>query len=79
MLWWNSIVKEVINYNGQSMEELRAPRDKEEDCYNFILSDLDEAIRLLPETNQIGRVNKYVGYGLKAKSCSVGCFNLKIW
>lgn len=61
------IVKEVINYNGQSMEELRAPRDKEEDCYNFILSDLDEAIRLLPETNQIGRVNKYVGYGLKAR------------
>jgi hypothetical protein len=62
------IVKEVINYNsGQDVESLRAPRDKEEDCYDFIISDLDEAIRLLPDVNEAGRVNKYVAYGLKAR------------
>ncbi|MDR1981685.1 MAG: RagB/SusD family nutrient uptake outer membrane protein [Tannerellaceae bacterium] len=61
------IVKEVVNYNGQDIESLRAPRDKEVDCYNFVISDLDEAIRLLPATNADGRVNKYVAYGLKAR------------
>jgi hypothetical protein len=61
------IVKEVINYSGQDVESLRAPRDKEEDCYDFVISDLDEAIRLLPDKNEAGRVNKYVAYGLKAR------------
>lgn len=61
------IVKNVIEYSGQPVEELRASRDKEVDCYNFILSDLDEAIRLLPTTNQEGRTNKYVAYGMKAR------------
>ena len=61
------IVKEVINYEGQSMNELRAPRDKEEDCYEFIISDLDEAARLLPKTNQRGRANTFVAKGMKAR------------
>jgi hypothetical protein len=61
------IVKEAINYSGQSVESLMAPRDKEIDCYNFILSDLDEAIRLLPAAYEAGRVNKYAAYGMKAR------------
>ena len=62
------IVKEVLNYPEQSVEELKSPRDKEVDCINFILSDLDEAIKLLP-TNSIalGRTNQNVAYGLKAR------------
>jgi hypothetical protein len=62
------IVDEVINYSGQDVEDLRAPRDKEVDCYNFALSDLDKAIELLPPASpQEGRVNRYVAYGMKAR------------
>jgi len=62
------IVDKVINYSGQSVESLRAPRDKEVDCYNFILADLDKAIELLPATSpQAGRFNKYAAYGMKAR------------
>jgi hypothetical protein len=62
------VVKEVINYSGQDIESLRQPRDREEDCYDFIISDLDEAIRLLPDKSpEAGRINKYVAYGLKAR------------
>ena len=62
------IVKVVLNYPEQSVEELKAPRDKEVDCINFILSDLDEAIKLLPSTSLAsGRTNKNVAYGLKAR------------
>lgn len=62
------IVKNVLNYPEQSVEELKAPRDNEVDCINFILSDLDEAIKLLPSTSLAsGRTNKNVAYGLKAR------------
>lgn len=62
------IVKQVLNYPEQSIEELKAPRDKEIDCYNFIISDLDEAIRLLPESSlHEGRANRNIAYGFKAR------------
>jgi len=62
------MVKKILNYPEQSIEELKAPRDKEADCINFILSDLDEAIKLLPITSLAsGRTNKYIAYGLKAR------------
>ncbi|MDR0413692.1 MAG: RagB/SusD family nutrient uptake outer membrane protein, partial [Dysgonamonadaceae bacterium] len=62
------IVDKVIHYLGQDVEDLRAPRDKEADCYNFILADLDKAIELLPPTSpQAGRVNRYAAYGMKAR------------
>jgi hypothetical protein len=61
------ITQEAVNYTGQPVEELMKPREKEVDCYNFILSDLDEAIRLLPVTNEAGRASKYAAYGLKAR------------
>jgi len=49
-------------------EELQLPRNKEIECYDFILSDLDEAIRLMPETSMAaGRANKRTAYGLKAR------------
>jgi hypothetical protein len=62
------IVDKVINYSGQAVEDLRAPRDKEADCYNFVLADLDRAIELLPSvSSQAGRVNRYAACGLKAR------------
>ncbi len=62
------IVKTVLNYPQQSVDELKLPRDKEVDCINFILSDLDEAIKLLPETSlATGRTNRYIAYGLKSR------------
>jgi len=62
------IVKEVLNFPEKSIEELKAPRDNELDCINFILSDLEEAIRLLPESSlAAGRVNRHIAYGMKAR------------
>jgi len=62
------IVKVVLNYPEQSIEELKAPRNKEVDCINFIISDLDEAIKLLPSTSLAsGRTNKNIAYGMKAR------------
>jgi hypothetical protein len=62
------IVDKVLNYPEQSIEELKAPRDKEFDCYKFVLEDLDKAIGLLPAASPAqGRVNRYIAYGLKAR------------
>ena len=62
------IVDDIIDPVGKEYEELYLPRNKEVDCYDFILSDLDEAINLLPETSlALGRANKNIAYGLKAR------------
>jgi len=62
------IVTQVLNFPQQSIEELKAPRNKEKECFDAILSDLDQAIQLLPETSAVlGHANKYVAYGLKAR------------
>jgi hypothetical protein len=62
------IVDRVLNYPDESIEQLQLPRNKEAECYDFILADLDKAIASLPETSQaIGRANKYIAYGLKAR------------
>ena len=62
------IVREVIEYTGQDVETLQQARDKEADCYDFILEDLDKAIELLPATSPSdGRANRHVAYGMKAR------------
>jgi hypothetical protein len=62
------VVKEVLNYPGQSIEELKKSRDREVDCIDFILSDLDEAIRLLPAASlAAGRANRHIAWGMKAR------------
>ena len=63
------IIKTVQNYPEQSIEELKVPRNSEKEVYDFIAEDLDEAIKLLPESSQTaGRVNKYVAYALKSRA-----------
>jgi hypothetical protein len=67
------IVKKVLNYPEQSIEELKAPRNKEVECINFILSDLDEAIKLLPATSlATGRTNKNIANGFKSRVALYG-------
>jgi hypothetical protein len=65
------IVDRVLNYPEESLEEVTKPRDKEKDCYDFILSDLDKAIDLFKngvENYKIkGRVNLWVAYALKSR------------
>lgn len=50
------------------VEELKVPRNKEEDVYNFIGDDLQKAIDYLPETSVTGRANKYVAAALKSRA-----------
>lgn len=52
-------------------EELYPPRDKEEDVYNFIISELDEIKNDLPDvaaSGDLGRATKYAAIALKAKA-----------
>ncbi|KAA6342291.1 RagB/SusD family nutrient uptake outer membrane protein [termite gut metagenome] len=67
------IVDRILKYPEMSEEELTKPRSSEEACYDFILNDLNEAIRLLPTEStaryglSLGRVNRYIAYGMKAR------------
>lgn len=62
------IIKEVQNFTGENLAELQVKRDKEQDVYNFIASDLDSAILLLPEINVKGRATKYAALALKSRA-----------
>ena len=62
------IIKVVQNYPEQSIQELQVPRNKEEDVWNFIGSDLDSAYAMLGETSAHERANKYVAMALKSRA-----------
>ena len=52
-------------------EELYLPRDKEEDIYNFVISECDEMVADLPETvpaSEFGRPTKNAALALKARA-----------
>ncbi|MDR0542069.1 MAG: RagB/SusD family nutrient uptake outer membrane protein, partial [Dysgonamonadaceae bacterium] len=65
------IVDKVLNYPVESLEEVTKPRDKEKDCYDFILRDLDKAIELFEkgvrDYKVLGRANIWVAQALKAR------------
>jgi hypothetical protein len=74
------IVDHVLNYPEVSAEELRLPRNKEDDCYQSILADLKIAADLLPEASttdvglSLGRVNKYAALALRSRvALHAGC------
>lgn len=58
-------------FTGSNLEELQVPRNKEQEVWDFILKELDEAIALLPE-NYPGingnRANKYAALALKSRA-----------
>lgn len=62
------IVGEVLDYPDQPVEALRIPRSSEEETYNQIAADFDQAWELLPEANQVGRANKYAAAGFKSRA-----------
>lgn len=59
------------NFTGSNLEELQVPRNKEQEIWDFILKELDEAITLLPESypgvNE-NRANKYAALALKSRA-----------
>jgi hypothetical protein len=64
------IVQEVTNYPGQTIEELKVPRNKEAEVYDFVIRDLNEAVRLFsedPSTRIRGRANWWTAQALKAR------------
>lgn len=62
------IINVVQKYPEQSIEELQVHRNTEEDTWNFIGKDLDEAIKLLPGSGAPERANKYVAAALKSRA-----------
>jgi hypothetical protein len=64
------IVKEVTNYPEQSVEELKVPRNKEAEVYDFVIAELDSAIAKFPNdpaTRIKGRTNRWAAQALKAR------------
>jgi starch-binding outer membrane protein, SusD/RagB family len=62
------IVKQVLTYTGSNLEELRVTRNKEQEVYDFIASDLDSAALLLPLNNVIGHATKGAALTLKSRA-----------
>ncbi len=50
------------------LTDLQVPRNKEEEVWDFISSELDLAYQGMPETSDAGRANKYVAAALKSRA-----------
>ena len=64
------IIKVPQTYDENNLDSLKVPRNTEEETYDFILSDLDNAIELLPATrssDESERFNKYSAAALKTR------------
>ncbi|TKC12815.1 RagB/SusD family nutrient uptake outer membrane protein [Pedobacter polaris] len=59
---------QTISELASEIEELRIPRAAEEAVYDFIATDCDQAFADLPETNKMGRANKYAAAALKSRA-----------
>jgi len=60
----------IIHNNGAIISANKSnslPRNNIADVYTYIVKTLEQAIALLPEHNQPGRIDKYSAYGLLAK------------
>ncbi len=60
------IIKDVQTYNGDAAT-LQVPRNTEQEVYDYIGTQLDSAIMLLPPTSVSGMANKYVALALKSR------------
>lgn len=64
------IINEVQTFNG-NLEELRVPRNKEEEVYQFILAELNAAYADLPDARAAGQSNratKWTALALKSRA-----------
>lgn len=64
------IVTKPQSYPQQSLEELKVPRNKEAEVYDFVAAELDSAINNMPDVTESasGRANKYVAAALKSRA-----------
>ena len=65
------IIKEVQEYNGSNIEELKIPRNTEEDVWNFVAEECDLAMKDLPDSYSAVeqfRANKYAAAALKSRA-----------
>jgi hypothetical protein len=62
------IIRSAQTFTGGNLSELQVPRNTEQEVYDFIDSQLDSAISMLPETSDRGRTNKYVALALKSRA-----------
>lgn len=62
------IITEVQSYTGDNLAELQVPRNNEQEVYDFLAAELDEAVTLLPKTNEPGRATKYAALALKSRA-----------
>jgi hypothetical protein len=62
------IIKTEQKYPEQSLEELQVKRDREKDCWDFIGEDFSEAARLMNESSERGRANRYTAYALLSRA-----------
>lgn len=68
-------------YDGAGNEGLYIPRSTEKESWDFVLSELDEAIAALPETNTGGRyrADKWAALGLKSRVALYAASVSKYW
>ncbi|SEM76319.1 Starch-binding associating with outer membrane [bacterium A37T11] len=66
------VIKVAQDPYASTSKELMVPRSKEQEVYDFIKSDLDSAILLMPDVSMDatvrGRANKYVAAALKSRA-----------
>src|ERR1035437_5996880 len=62
------LVTDVQEFTGSNLDQLKVPRNTEQEIYDFIAKELDAAALLLNETSDVGRANKYAAYALKSRA-----------
>ncbi len=65
------IIKKTQDFDAKNPQKLRVPRSTEEDTYNFILEDIDLAIKNLPPTRiarEKYRLNRFSAAALKCRA-----------
>ncbi|GHT69069.1 hypothetical protein AGMMS50239_35250 [Bacteroidia bacterium] len=63
------IVTKVLQYPENTVDQLEVPRSTEEESWNQVLADFDQAIALLPAKSQVrGYINKYAALGFKSEA-----------
>lgn len=65
------LITGLQEFTGDNLDELKVPRNKEKDVWDYILDQLDQAIAGLPEAQSQSnayRANKYVALALKSRA-----------
>jgi hypothetical protein len=65
------IIRQVQSFDANNLQALQVPRNKEDDVYQFISSQLDTAINNLPDgwdANNGNRASKWVALALKSRA-----------